>query len=112
MLRLVSDCEHITSVVCPARHLTRACSVNKVVPKSELLATALAWAAEITSNSPDSVQSTKRALLLTKQLAHVEDVVAAHIQSQESKRHFAGENIKVHSCLRSSLSLTNRVWVV
>ncbi|KAH9837336.1 enoyl-CoA hydratase/carnithine racemase [Rhodofomes roseus] len=68
--------------------------VNKVVPKSELLPSALAWAAEIVTNSPDSVQSTKRALLLTNQHAHVEDVVTAHVRSKESKRHFAGDNIK------------------
>ncbi|KZT72974.1 ClpP/crotonase [Daedalea quercina L-15889] len=68
--------------------------VNKVVPKSELLSTALAWAAEITSSSPDSVQSTKRALMLTNQYAHVEDVVAAHVQSKESRRQFEGDNIK------------------
>lgn len=55
------------------------------------------------------MQSTKRALLLTNQLAHVEDVVAAHVRSKESKRHFAGENSKVRSCLRSKLSLTDRV---
>ena len=55
------------------------------------------------------MQSTKRALLLTNQLAHVEDVVAAHVRSKESKRHFAGENIKVRSWPPSSLSLTDRV---
>jgi len=68
--------------------------VNKVVPKSELLPTALALAAEITSNSPDAVQSTKRALLLTNQRAHVEDVVEAHVRSKEGKEHIAGDNIK------------------
>jgi len=68
--------------------------VNKVVPKAEVLRTALAWAAEIVSNSPDSVQSTKRALLLTNRHANVEDVVLEHTRSKESKRHYSGENIK------------------
>ncbi|KAI0715047.1 ClpP crotonase [Earliella scabrosa] len=68
--------------------------VNKVVPKDQVLSTALAWAAEIVQNSsPDSVQSTKRALLLANQHGSVEDAVAAHINSKESKRAFVSENI-------------------
>lgn len=69
--------------------------MNKVVPKTEVLSTALAWAVEITTNSPDSVQSTKRALLLTNKHADVEDIVKAHARSKESVRHFTSENIKV-----------------
>ncbi|OBZ79177.1 putative enoyl-CoA hydratase, mitochondrial [Grifola frondosa] len=68
--------------------------VNKVVPKSEVLPTALAWAAEINQNSPDSVQSTKRALLLANRLGSVEDTVIAHVDSEESKRAFASANIQ------------------
>ncbi|KAH9929737.1 enoyl-CoA hydratase/carnithine racemase [Fomitopsis serialis] len=82
--------------------------VNKVVPKPELLPTALAWAAEITSNSPDSVQSTKRALLLTNQHAHVEDVVEAHVRSKEGKQQLAGDNMK--EGLRAFTERRKPVW--
>ncbi len=76
--------------------LIRHCSVNQVVPEKDVLSTALNWAGEIVQNSsPDSVQSTKRALLLANQYGSVEDVVVAHIQSKESKRQFVSENIQV-----------------
>ena len=79
----------------------RACSVNKVVPKDQVLSTALAWAAEIVQNSsPDSVQSTKRALLLANQHGSVEDAVAAHINSKESKRAFVSENSETEAKAR------------
>lgn len=68
--------------------------VNKVVPKSEVLSTALDWARQINENSPDSIQSTKRALLLTYQQADVEDVVAAHIHSKEGGRAHGSYNMK------------------
>ena len=70
-------------------------SVNKVVPKAQVLATALDYARQIVQNSPDAVQSSKRALLLTKQKADVEDIVACHVRSPEGRRGFLGENIKV-----------------
>ncbi|EPT03451.1 hypothetical protein FOMPIDRAFT_1142360 [Fomitopsis schrenkii] len=92
--QLASEMLLLGKIIKASDAATRFGFVNKVVPRAELLPTALAWAAEITSNSPDSVQSTKRALLLTNQFAHVEDVVAAHVRSKESKRHFAGKNIK------------------
>ncbi|KAI0652368.1 enoyl-CoA hydratase/carnithine racemase [Trametes meyenii] len=72
---------------------TRFGFVNKVVPKTEVLPTALAWAAEIAQNSPDAVQSTKRALLLANRHGSVEDTVVAHIGAKESKRAFTSENI-------------------
>ena len=59
-----------------------------------MLSAALAWAAQINEASPDSVQSTKRALLLANRLGSVEDVVVAHIGSKESKRQFKSENIQ------------------
>jgi len=68
--------------------------VNKVVPKSQVLAAALDMARQINQNSPDAVQSTKRALVLTKQKADVEDVVAAHLRSPEGGRAYVSENIK------------------
>ena len=73
--------------------------MNKVVPKTEVVKTALEWAKEITLNSPDSVQSTKRALVLSNQLADVEDVVVAHFRSKEMLRVYQGDNIKVRSCV-------------
>ncbi|KAK7686660.1 hypothetical protein QCA50_010260 [Cerrena zonata] len=68
--------------------------VNKVVPKNQVLATALEFAREINQNSPDSVQSTKRALILANQKTTLEDAVAAHVLSKESRRAQGGENIK------------------
>ncbi|OCH88745.1 enoyl-CoA hydratase/carnithine racemase [Obba rivulosa] len=73
---------------------TRFGFVNKVVPKSQVLSTALAWAAEINANSPDAVQSTKRALLLSNQHGSVEDTVLTHVWSKESTRAFKSSNIK------------------
>ncbi|KIP11753.1 hypothetical protein PHLGIDRAFT_27759 [Phlebiopsis gigantea 11061_1 CR5-6] len=68
--------------------------VNKVVPKSDVITTALAWAKEIAGNSPDSVQATKRALILSNQLGDVEDVVKTHFRSKEMLRVYASDNIK------------------
>ena len=73
--------------------------MNKVVPKAEVLKTAIDWAQEITQNSPDSVQSTKRALVLSNQLGDVEDVVVAHTRSKEMLRVTGGENIKVNGVI-------------
>lgn len=75
--------------------LTMLCSVNKVVPKTEVLSTAIDWAKQLCENSPDSVQATKRAMVLANQLADVEDVVVAHTRSKEMYRMYAGQNIKV-----------------
>ena len=69
-------------------------SVNQVVPRDKVLSAALAWAAQINEASPDSVQSTKRALLLSNRLGNVEDAVIAHLDSKESKRQFKSENIQ------------------
>lgn len=71
--------------------------MNKVVPKSDVLKTAVEWAQEIVGNSPDSIQSTKRALMLSNQLGNVEDVVVAHTRSKEMLRAYASENLKVRS---------------
>ncbi len=65
-----------------------------------MLPTALQWAKQITENSPDSVQSTKRALLLSNQFGDVEDVVVAHTRSKEMLRVYGSDNLKVHrQCL-------------
>ncbi|KAI0830820.1 enoyl-CoA hydratase/carnithine racemase [Trametes gibbosa] len=68
--------------------------VNKVVPPAEVLPTALAWAGAIIENSPDAVQSTKRALLIASRSGSVEEAVVAHVNSKESKRAFTSENIQ------------------
>ncbi|KAM5536024.1 hypothetical protein V8D89_010282 [Ganoderma adspersum] len=73
---------------------TRFGFVNQVVPKGKVVSAALAWAAQINQNSPDSVQSTKRALLLSNRYGNIEDAVVAHIGSSESKRAFVSENIQ------------------
>ena len=69
--------------------------MNQVVPKDKVLSAALAWATEINQNSPDSVQSTKRALLLSNRYGSIEDAVVAHMRSSESKRAFVSENMQV-----------------
>ncbi|TDL26351.1 ClpP crotonase [Rickenella mellea] len=68
--------------------------VNLVVPKAEVLTQALKWANTICQNSPDAVQSTKRGLILTRQLGGVEQATVAHAWSSESKRAYKGTNIK------------------
>ncbi|XP_006453873.1 hypothetical protein AGABI2DRAFT_189220 [Agaricus bisporus var. bisporus H97] len=67
--------------------------VNAVVPADQLLPTALAIAKEILSNSPDAVQSTKHALLLSQKLNHHESFIK-HAWSKVSSRVYGGENIK------------------
>ncbi|CCM03660.1 uncharacterized protein FIBRA_05804 [Fibroporia radiculosa] len=68
--------------------------INQVVPDDQVLQTALHWAADINANSPDAVQSTKRALLLANRIASVEDVVVAHARSKETIRQQTSTNIK------------------
>jgi enoyl-CoA hydratase/carnithine racemase len=69
-------------------------SVNMVVPHSELVPAAVEVARRINLNSPDSVQSTKKALVLSQSYGH-EEVVQSHALSLESKRVYNGANIKV-----------------
>jgi enoyl-CoA hydratase/carnithine racemase len=69
-------------------------SVNKVVPTSAVLSTALAVAKELVANSPDAVQSTKEALLLS-QTHNFRDTFLAHVKSSVSTRVYKGDNIKV-----------------
>ncbi|PCH34085.1 enoyl-CoA hydratase/carnithine racemase [Wolfiporia cocos MD-104 SS10] len=87
---------------------TRFGFVNKVVPASEVVSTAVAWAAEICTNSPDSVQSTKRAMLLTNQHGNVENVVGAHMRSKESVRLYLSKNIQ--EGLRAFTEKRKPVW--
>ncbi|VDC05766.1 unnamed protein product [Peniophora sp. CBMAI 1063] len=68
--------------------------VNLVVPRSQLLSTAVDWAKEITQNSPDAVQATKRGLVIASRTGDNERAVLDHAWSAESKRAYTGENIK------------------
>jgi hypothetical protein len=70
-------------------------SVNLVVPGDQLLSTAIEWARQITQNSPDAVQSTKRALIEAAKNGNVEQATFAHVWSAESGRSYRGENLKV-----------------
>ncbi|KAG8759467.1 hypothetical protein FRC14_005848 [Serendipita sp. 396] len=67
--------------------------VNAVVPPGDLMPTALKWAATIVSNSPDAVQSTKKALLLAKESGMWEGS-QRHFESPEHKQAMMGGNIK------------------
>lgn len=67
--------------------------MNAVVENSNVLSAALDVARQITSNSPDSVQSSKEGLILA-QKHHFEEAVLTHSLSAVSKRLYNGENIK------------------
>jgi hypothetical protein len=69
--------------------------VNLVVPSNEVLPAAIKMAQQIIENSPDSVQSTKRGLLLSNELASVEQIVQTHMWTEETNRVYKGQNIKV-----------------
>jgi len=68
--------------------------VNAVVPPSQVLPTALSFAKEIVANSPDAVQSTKKALLEGQTHASLEDAVIQHVLGWESRRVYESENIR------------------
>lgn len=68
--------------------------MNKIVTdQKDLLPTALKYAAEIIKNSPDSVRSTKLALLLAKELG-MEGSYDKHAEAAIAKEVDEGENIK------------------
>jgi len=67
--------------------------VNAVVAPSDVLPTALEFASQIVGNSPDSVQSTKKGLLLAQKHSN-EETVSAHVRSPESLGYMHGSNIK------------------
>jgi len=69
-------------------------SINVVVPPSELLSAALHLAQQINGNSPDAVQSTKLALLLSQNRTY-EEALQKHMWTPENSRVYKGENIKV-----------------
>ncbi|KAL1716393.1 ClpP/crotonase-like domain-containing protein [Schizophyllum commune] len=67
--------------------------VNEVVPASEVVSTAVQLAKELTQNSPDAVQSTKRGLLMAQNLG-AEEAYNQHVWAPETTRVFKDENIK------------------
>jgi len=67
--------------------------VNTVVPGSKVLSTAISLAQQITSNSPDAVQSSKVALLLSQKHNFLESFTT-HTLSPEGRRVYKGVNIK------------------
>ena len=70
--------------------------MNAVVPGSKVLSTAISLAQQITANSPDAVQSSKVALLLS-QKHNFSETFTTHTLSPESRRVYKGANIKVSS---------------
>ncbi len=53
------------------------------------------FARQIVRASPDAVQSTKRALLLSKRCNSVQEAVSHHLQTPECYRVYSGHNYKV-----------------
>ena len=74
--------------------------MNEVVPKDRVLSAALEWAKKILEASPDSVQASKRALLLANQVADVEEVVIKTTESKELQR-CANERLRARTDARS-----------
>jgi enoyl-CoA hydratase/carnithine racemase len=69
--------------------------VNIVVPgATSIVAEALKLARHITANSPDAVQATKRALVLSQQGLGHDEVVSSHVWSRHCERVYHGGNIK------------------
>ncbi|KAF8190365.1 enoyl-CoA hydratase/carnithine racemase [Mycena galopus ATCC 62051] len=81
--------------------------VNVVVPPANVLPTALDLASQIIANSPDSVQSTKKGLLLAQKHSN-EEMLSAHVRTPESAGYMFGDNIK--EGLRAFNEKRNPVW--
>ncbi|KAJ7472290.1 enoyl-CoA hydratase/carnithine racemase [Mycena galericulata] len=81
--------------------------VNFVVSPSEVLETAIAVASQIVANSPDSVQSTKKGLLLSAAHSNSE-TVAVHVRSAETLGNLQGDNVK--EGLKAFNEKRNPVW--
>jgi len=91
--QLASELLLLGNTVSANEALTKFRFVNMVVPHSELLPAVINLAQQICQNSPDSVQSTKKALLLSQSHSY-EEAVQSHALSLESKRVYNGSNIK------------------
>lgn len=67
--------------------------VNQAVPASEVIPTAIAVAKEMTNNSPDAVQATKKGLLMSQEMGHSQ-MLANHVWGEECRTVYKGANIK------------------
>lgn len=67
--------------------------VNVVVPAADVVSAAVQLARDLTQNSPEAVQSTKRGLLMAQNLG-LEDAYLQHTWVPETTRVFKGDNIK------------------
>ncbi|KAK7051447.1 hypothetical protein VNI00_004421 [Paramarasmius palmivorus] len=67
--------------------------VNRVVPASEVIPTAVQLAKEVIQNSPDSVQTTKLGLLMAQKYDH-DRVARENMWAPETTRLYHGDNIK------------------
>ncbi|KAJ2964978.1 hypothetical protein NQZ79_g89 [Umbelopsis isabellina] len=69
--------------------------VNEVLPKGEdVVAAALKWAKQITSNSPDAVFLTKRGLLLALERESLTKAAAEVMETEEANIWGSGSNLK------------------
>ncbi|KAG6873071.1 hypothetical protein C0995_003379 [Termitomyces sp. Mi166 len=100
--QLASEMLLLGRVVDAAEAHTRFGFVNRVVPSSEVLSTALAIAQEITANSPDAVQSTKEGLLISQKLNYHQTLLAHEGLKafSEVSRSFSTSIITSHDPLR------------
>ncbi|KAF5313323.1 hypothetical protein D9611_008648 [Ephemerocybe angulata] len=67
--------------------------VNRIVPASEVVKTAVEVALEIVGNSPEAVQATKRGLVLSQEHGHSQ-MLLSHVWGEECKSVYKGNNIK------------------
>jgi hypothetical protein len=69
--------------------------VNYVVCDDEVVPAAVKMAIELTHNSPDAVQSSRRALWDVSDSAGAEDAFRKHLWSSASERAYNGGNMQV-----------------
>ncbi|KAH0591619.1 hypothetical protein H2248_001671 [Termitomyces sp. 'cryptogamus'] len=91
--QLASEMLLLGRVVDAAEAHTRFGFVNRVVPPSDVLPTALTVAQQIIANSPDAVQSTKEGLLISQKHDYHQTLLT-HVGSRSSARVYGGVNIK------------------
>lgn len=68
--------------------------VNVVVPKPQLITTAVKYVSLIVAASPDAVISTKDGLLKAQDFGSMEETFRAHAAGEKSQNVYSGENIK------------------
>ena len=86
--------------------------INELVPTaSKVLPAAIAWAARIVSNSPDSVQATKRGLLDAQENAAMDGSVEIHMRGEDSLRVYRDGSGNLREGLRAFKEKRDPVWV-